>query len=289
MGKYVIFAIIILSFSTVYSCHKAGSEKEEEKVIEESKKPVEEIVVKGEKIKLIRNPLPVKPSPPPPRPGVVLRKKGVPPHPQPTAPDPMPDFSLEQALEGIEGEGDLYAIIKTTFGRLYCKLFPDKAPKTVATFVGLARGIRPWWDGWKGEWVKRPFYDGLTFHRVIPGFLIQGGDPWGTGEGGPGFYIPLEADPSLSHDGPGVLGMAHLPGDPNTNGSQFYITDGKAPHLNGKYTIFGRCNPTKLVSIIARVPQTGREGGNRPLTDVVIEWIKIKRLKTQKPSEKEEK
>lgn len=280
MFQNVIFGFFVpLLFLILNSCHKAKTEQSEKEISSQPPSPIEEVVIKGEKLKLITNPLPVEPSPPPPRPFVTLRKKGIPPHPNPTSPDPMPQFSLEDALKEIKGEGDLYAIIKTTFGRLYCKLFPEYAPKTVANFVGLATGKRFWWDGWLGEWVQKPFYDGLTFHRVIPDFVIQGGDPWGTGEGGPGYYIPLEVTPNLSHDSPGILGMAHLPEDPNTNGSQFYITDGKAPHLNGKYTIFGKCNPTKLVSIIARVPQTGSSGGNRPLTDVIIEWIKIEKLK----------
>jgi len=195
---------------------------------------------------------------------------------RPTSPDPLNgEFTLAQATEGLpEGDEPLQAVIRTDLGRITCKLFADKAPRTVANFVGLARGKRPFWDARKGEWTKRAGYDGTKFHRVIPGFMIQGGDPLGDGSGAPGYNIPDELWDGARHDRAGLLCMANR--GPNTNGMQFFITDAAAAHLDDSYTIFGECAPTEMVSRIARVPQTGRPD-NRPLTDVLIESIRIYR------------
>lgn len=195
---------------------------------------------------------------------------------RPTSPDPLGgEFTLEQATEGLPaGDEPLHAVIRTDLGRITCKLLADKAPRTVANFVGLARGKRPFWDARLGEWTKRAGYDGTKFHRVIPGFMIQGGDPLGDGSGAPGYEIPDEVWDGARHDRAGLLCMANR--GPNTNGMQFFITDAAAAHLDESYTIFGECAPTEIVSRIARVPQRGRPSNN-PLTDVTIESVRIYR------------
>src|SRR5207237_1165368 len=131
------------------------------------------------------------------------------------------------------------ATIVTSRGTLHCSLDPYDAPIAVANFIGLASGQQGWRDPKTGGVRHTPFYDGLTFHRVIPGFVIQGGDPAGNGTGGPGYELPDEvgAAPPIR---PGLLAMANK--GPNTNGSQFFITDGSPDHLRGHYTIFGQCD-----------------------------------------------
>ena len=178
------------------------------------------------------------------------------------------------ATAGLPKQGTLAAQIKTSMGSFYCDLFSDKTPNTVANFVGLARGKRKFWDADKVAWIARPYYDGTTFHRVIPGFMIQGGDHTGTGRGGIGYMIPDEMHPTLHHDRPGQLCMANR--GPNTNEAQFFITEAATPHLEGSYTIFGQCEPGTLVQRISRVPQSSPD--NRPLTPVVIEHIEIRRM-----------
>ena len=153
---------------------------------------------------------------------------------------------------------------------LCCKLYDDKAPNTVANFVGLARGLRPW-KAPNGDWVKRPSFDGTTFHRVIKGFMIQGGDPKGNGTGEPGYVIKDEIWEGAKHDRIGLLCMANR--GPNTNGQQFFITDAAAAHLDGNYTIFGECSPVQTVHDIASVPLNGE----RPVTPVVIKDVTIAR------------
>ena len=191
--------------------------------------------------------------------------------------DPLKgQFSLKDATAGLEGEGKLMATLDTSLGSLSCQLFDDKAPVTVANFVGLARGIRPFKD--KGEWVKRPGYDGTIFHRVIKGFMIQGGDPEGKGSGEPGYVIADEIWEGAKHDRRGLLCMANR--GKNTNGMQFFITDANAPHLDGGYTIFGECGPDSVIEKLASV-DTGRTtrqpGGDRPIDPPVIKSIKISR------------
>jgi len=195
----------------------------------------------------------------------------------PDKPDPEKGkFTLAQATAGLAPkQGTLAAQIKTSFGSFYCDLLADKAPNTVANFVGLARGLRSFWDSSKLAWVKRPYYDGTIFHRVIPNFMIQGGDYTGTGRGMIGYTIPDEVPPDMRHDKPGQLCMANK--GKNTGEAQFFITEGAAPHLEGSYTIFGQCEPATLVQRIARVPQSGPPN-NRPLTPVVIEHVEIKRV-----------
>jgi peptidyl-prolyl cis-trans isomerase A (cyclophilin A) len=179
-------------------------------------------------------------------------------------------FTLADATAGLDGKGPLVATIKTSQGELRCKLFDDKAPITVANFVGLARGTRPWKSA--NGWVKRPLYDGTTFHRIIQGFMIQGGDPEGTGRGEPGYVIKDEMWKGGKHDRAGLLCMANR--GPNTNGAQFFITDAGSPHLDRSYTIFGECSPVSVVHAIAGVP-TGP--GDRPVTPVTIDKVEITR------------
>jgi peptidyl-prolyl cis-trans isomerase A (cyclophilin A) len=170
-------------------------------------------------------------------------------------------FTLADATKGLAGTGPLTATITTSMGALSCKLYDDKAPNTVANFVGLARGIRPWKAG--GDWVKRPSYDGTTFHRIIKGFMIQGGDPEGTGRGEPGYVIKDENWPGAKHDRAGQLCMANRGHD--TNGQQIFITDAAASFLDGNYTIFGECSPEQTIHDLAGVPVTGDHPNNPPL------------------------
>ena len=166
-----------------------------------------------------------------------------------------------------------YATLHTTKGDIRIQLFPDHAPKTVRNFVGLADGSQEWTDPRTGEKKSTPLYDGVVFHRVIGGFMIQGGDPLGTGTGGPGYRFGDEFHPELSFNRPYLLAMANA--GPGTNGSQFFITVTQTPHLNFKHTIFGEVadQPSRdVVDAIATTP-TGRM--DRPLEDVVITSITV--------------
>lgn len=162
----------------------------------------------------------------------------------------------------IPGTGALFTAIETSMGTFNCELFPDRAPNAVANFVGLATGKKPWFDGSKKQSGK-PFYDGLIFHRVIPGFMIQGGDPLGNGTGGPGFHFANETARTPGHVA-GALAMANA--GPDTNGSQFYITEVAAPQLDRGFTVFGHCREPQLVAKIAAVPRDGRDKPNTPVT-----------------------
>jgi len=189
------------------------------------------------------------------------------------------NFTLEEATKGLSGPASapLTAKIETNQGTFTCQLFDKQAPITVANFVGLARGVRPWKDPKSGKWVKKPFYDGLIFHRVIPGFMIQGGDPLGVGTGNPGYRFQDEFSPDLKFDKPGLLAMANA--GPGTNGSQFFITEGTPAHLTGRHTIFGECEPLSLVSKIANVERGARD---KPVNDVVMKKVTIARGKGSK-------
>ena len=157
------------------------------------------------------------------------------------------------------------AIIDTTAGKLTCTLFPDKAPVGVANFIGLARGTKDWTNPATGRKMHGvPLYNGTIFHRVIPNFMIQGGDPIGTGEGDPGYKFKNETSPELQFDRPGRLAYANA--GPDTNGSQFFVTEVPYPSLNGGYTIFGQCDDpsVELVKKIARLPRNGNDRPNDP-------------------------
>jgi peptidyl-prolyl cis-trans isomerase A (cyclophilin A) len=159
---------------------------------------------------------------------------------------------------------DLFAVFHTTMGDLVVKLFPERAPKTVENLVSLAEGSREWTDPKTREKVKRPLYDGTVFHRVIPDFMIQGGDPLGTGTGGPGYKFEDEIGPQNRFDKPGLLAMANA--GPGTNGSQFFITEVPTPWLDKGHTIFG-----EVVKGGDLVPKIARAGNARTtLTKVAI-------------------
>jgi len=157
------------------------------------------------------------------------------------------------------------AIIDTAAGKLTCVLFPDKAPIGVANFIGLARGTKDWTNPATGRKMHGvPLYNGTIFHRVIPDFMIQGGDPIGTGEGDPGYKFKNETSPDLQFDRPGRLAYANA--GPDTNGSQFFITEVPYPSLNGGYTIFGQCDDpsVEVVKKIARMPRNTNDRPNDP-------------------------
>ena len=164
------------------------------------------------------------------------------------------------------------AIIKTSAGDITCELFNKEAPNTVANFEGLATGTKEFKDAVKGTMVKRPYYNGLTFHRVIDGFMIQGGDPLGNGTGGPGYKFDNE-NTNASFDKPGVLAMANA--GPNTNGSQFFITVAPTPDLRGSYNVFGQVISGQDVA--DKISKVSKDAQDKPLTPVVIESITIQK------------
>ena len=180
---------------------------------------------------------------------------------------------LATYLAKVPGTGSkLMATIETTQGTFHCELYGDKTPITVANFVGLATGQKAWLNPKTSQTeVGKPFYDGLIFHRVIPGFMIQGGDPTGTGAGGPGYKFEDEIVSSLHHE-PGTLAMANA--GPGTNGSQFFIDEVTSSHLDGHHTIFGKCAELEVIMAIAGVARDTRD---RPTTPVSIKHVKIGR------------
>ena len=165
----------------------------------------------------------------------------------------------------------LTAKLRTNRGTVTVRLFPDHAPKTVRNFVDLAEGTREWTDPRTGKPSSAKLYDGTIFHRVIPNFMIQGGDPLGTGTGGPGYKFADEFHPDLAFNRPYLLAMANA--GPGTNGSQFFITTVPTPHLNGRHTIFGEViEGSDVVDQISKAA-TGRN--DRPVDDVVIESVEF--------------
>jgi len=173
------------------------------------------------------------------------------------------------AALGLTDGKRLHATLVTSMGDIHCTLRHDQAPETVLNFVQLARGEKEWTDP-SGSVSSRPLYDGTIFHRVIPEFMIQGGDPAGNGTGGPGYRFADEVGDFTVFDKPGLLAMANS--GPDTNGSQFFVTEGTPTHLNGKHTIFGDCEDQDVVKAIARVPTAAQ---NRPVKPVTIKTVKI--------------
>jgi peptidyl-prolyl cis-trans isomerase A (cyclophilin A) len=167
----------------------------------------------------------------------------------------------------------VHAEFATTEGSFTVRLFDQEAPNTVANFVGLAEGTKEFIDPRTQEKVTRPFYDGIIFHRVIDGFMIQGGDPLGQGIGGPGYKFADEFHPSLRHSKAGILSMANA--GPNTNGSQFFITLGPTPHLDNRHSVFGEV--TQGMEVVRRIGSTPTGRQDRPVKDVVINSVTITR------------
>jgi len=167
------------------------------------------------------------------------------------------------------------ATLHTSQGDIRINLFPDHAPKTVANFVGLAEGTRNYTEpNAKGE-SSGPFYDGAIFHRVIPGFMLQGGDPTGTGRGGPGYKFADEFHPELQFNKPYLLAMANS--GPNTNGSQFFITVAPTTWLNFKHTIFGEVADQESRNVVDAIGSAPTSAGDRPVTDVVVQKVSVER------------
>ena len=167
----------------------------------------------------------------------------------------------------------LTATLQTSEGTIVVRLFPDHAPKTVSNFVELAEGTRQWTDPNTRQTSSGKLYDGTIFHRVIPDFMIQGGDPLGTGTGGPGYQFGDEFHPELSFDRPYLLAMANA--GPGTNGSQFFITTVPTPWLNRKHTIFGEV--IEGADVVDRISHVKTQAGDRPVTDVVLESVTVTR------------
>jgi len=179
---------------------------------------------------------------------------------------------LAMTVGSGEAAKKVYAVFDTSMGEFTIELFADKTPITVKNFVELATGKKQWTDPRTGEKVTKRYYDGLIFHRVIDGFMIQGGCPLGTGTGGPGYNIPDEFDPSLRHNGPGILSMANT-GQPNSGGAQFFITVRATPHLDNRHTVFGKV--VKGMDVVYAIAKVDTDGRDRPLTPVVIKKVTI--------------
>ncbi|MGF1468277.1 MAG: peptidylprolyl isomerase [Sandaracinaceae bacterium] len=171
----------------------------------------------------------------------------------------------------VPGDGRLHARFKTSMGELIAVLFEEQAPRTVANFVALARGDVEWTHPRTGQRSSDPLYSGTIFHRVITDFMIQGGDPQGTGTGGPGWKFGDEIHPELRHDKPGMLSMANS--GPNTNGSQFFITEVPTPWLDGKHTVFGQV--VEGADLIPKITRVATGPSDRPREDVVLHQVEV--------------
>jgi peptidyl-prolyl cis-trans isomerase A (cyclophilin A) len=166
-------------------------------------------------------------------------------------------------------------VMDTSMGRITCQFYERQAPKAVANFIALAEGTKDWTDPATKKVVhNKRYYDGTTFHRVIPEFMIQGGDPTGTGMGDPGYTFEDEIDPNLNFDQPGKLAMANS--GPNTNGSQFFVTEQAYDALNQHYTLFGQCDEPSVL-VVKTIARVKRDGGDKPLTPVVLKQVTIVR------------
>ena len=211
-------------------------------------------------------------TPPPSNPSATKPDPTAPAAPPPAAEVRPPVLEdLAEYTKDITGDGKLLAEIKTSMGVFHCELYGDKAPLTVANFVGLATGKKSWLDQNGNVQKGKPLFNGLTFHRVIPGFMIQGGNPAGNGSGGPGYKFVNETTKELSHVA-GAMSMANS--GPDTNGSQFFITEVARTELDGGYSVFGRCKETDLVKQITGVP---RGDNDKPNTPVTIDGITFSR------------
>jgi peptidyl-prolyl cis-trans isomerase A (cyclophilin A) len=165
----------------------------------------------------------------------------------------------------------VHAVFKTNLGNFAVKLFKDETPKTVENFVGLAMGQKEYTDPRTNQKAKGHYYDGVPFHRVIDGFMIQGGDPTGTGRGGPGYKFADEFHPKLRHSKPGILSMANA--GPGTNGSQFFVTVGPTPHLDNRHTVFGEV--TDGMDVVYKIAKVKKDRGDKPLEPVVMQTVRV--------------
>jgi peptidyl-prolyl cis-trans isomerase A (cyclophilin A) len=172
----------------------------------------------------------------------------------------------------VPGTGQLYARFVTSLGNMVVKLDEQRAPKTVKNFVGLATGTQEWTHPRTGQLQKGvPLYDGTIFHRVIPNFMIQGGDPLGQGTGGPGYRFEDEFHPELRHSGSGILSMANS--GPGSNGAQFFITEGPTPHLNDRHSVFGQV--IAGLDVVKKIATTKTGARDKPVQDVVLQRVEI--------------
>jgi peptidyl-prolyl cis-trans isomerase A (cyclophilin A) len=204
--------------------------------------------------------------------GLIAQQSAPPPAAPPAGAD-LPDAPV--SVSPVLHPTGPTAVLDTSMGRITCKLFAKEAPAAVANFVGLAEGTKDWTDPvTHAKMHRKPFYNGTTFHRVIPEFMVQGGDPLATGEGDPGYSFADEFDPNLNFDVAGRLAMANS--GPNTNGSQFFITEAPVDELNQKYSLFGQCDDASVavVKAIARVP---RDAQDKPVTAVTLTKVTIVR------------
>ena len=184
------------------------------------------------------------------------------------------DPKVEKVMKELDLQptDKLFAIFKTNKGDLVAELYWDKAPATVENFVGLSKGTTDWTDPKTGDKVtNKPLYSGTIFHRVIPDFMIQGGDPMGNGMGGPGYRFADEFHPELRHSGPGILSMANS--GPNTNGSQFFITEGPTPHLDNRHSVFGKV--VKNLDLVGTIARVDRDRRDKPAQDVILKEVVI--------------
>ena len=190
----------------------------------------------------------------------------------PPAQEPLPDAPQATAAATIVPNGPT-VVMDTSMGRITCQFFEKQAPKTVANFIALAQGTRDWTDpATKKAMHHKPLYDGTVFHRVIREFMIQGGDPTGTGMGDPGYSFADEFNRDLGFDVPGRLAMANS--GPNTNGSQFFITEVPTPHLNQHHTIFGQCDEPS-VTVVKTIARVQTNSDDKPLVPVVLKKVTI--------------
>jgi len=195
-----------------------------------------------------------------------------PPSNTPSSSQDLPDSPGSQTPVSPQPTGPT-ALFDTSMGRITCKLFSKEAPQAVANFVGLAEGTKDWTNPeTKQKMHGKPLYNGTKFHRVIPGFMIQGGDPIGNGMGDPGYYFKDEFDPNLNFDVAGRLAMANS--GPNTNGSQFFITEVPQPELDQKYTIFGQCDDSSIL-VVKSIARVERNNVDSPIEPVILKKVTI--------------
>ncbi len=181
---------------------------------------------------------------------------------------------VKEVVVTEKGVKEMYAMMETSLGMIKIKLYHKRAPKTVANFTGLAEGTKEYIDPKTGDKTKGKFYDGIIFHRVIPDFMIQGGDPLGKGTGGPGYQFEDEFHKELKHSKAGILSMANS--GPNTNGSQFFITDAPTPHLDNRHSVFGEV--VEGMDVVNKIAQAKKDSMDKPKEEIMIKHLTIERV-----------